>query len=175
MTPHLAPWLILVPLMALAIWRRVRTQFGLQPIRRRRMQSRIAVFAAIGVLMALAGMHDMRLLEGLLGGVAVGGTLGFVGLRLTRFEHGADGSDGYVPNPWIGALLTVLLLARLAWRLLMVMPQMETLQAGSHPPPTIGNSPLTSLMFGLLVGYYVVYFSGLLIHHRRLQRAMPGA
>lgn len=33
------------------------------------------------------------------------------------------------------------------------------------------SSPLTMLVIGLLIGYYLVYFSGLLIHHRRFQRA----
>ena len=36
------------------------------------------------------------------------------------------------------------------------------------------SSPLTMLVIGLLVGYYIVYFSGLLIHHRRFQRTHPG-
>jgi hypothetical protein len=30
------------------------------------------------------------------------------------------------------------------------------------------------LLVGLLVGYYIVYFSGLLIHHRRFQQSHPG-
>jgi len=30
------------------------------------------------------------------------------------------------------------------------------------------------LVIGLLIGYYIAYFSGLLIHHRRFQRSHPG-
>jgi len=41
----------------------------------------------------------------------------------------------------------------------------------AHAVPAIGYSPLTMVMFGLLVGYYVAYFSGLLVHHRRFERA----
>jgi len=37
--------------------------------------------------------------------------------------------------------------------------------------PAIGNSPLTLAMFGLLVGYYVCYFAGLLVHHRRFEQS----
>lgn len=171
MTPHAFTLLIAVPLIALIIWRRVRSQFGRQPIRRKRMVTRITIFAAIGVLMALGGLHNVRLLEGLFGGVLIGATLGLVGLRLTRFERAADGSDGYIPNIWIGALLTALLVGRLAWRLLLVMPQLQQVEPGAHALPAIGNSPLTLLVFGLLVGYYVAYFSGLLIHHRRFERS----
>jgi hypothetical protein len=170
MTPHLAPLAVMVPLMAFAVWRRVRSQFGRQPIRRRRMVARITIFAVIGVLVSLTGLHDPRLLEGLLCGAAIGAVLGLVGLRLTRFERSADGSDGYIPNPWIGGLLTVLLIARLAWRFVVLMPQLGSASVGASAP-AIGNSPLTLLVFGLLIGYYVTYFSGLLVHHRRFERA----
>jgi hypothetical protein len=30
------------------------------------------------------------------------------------------------------------------------------------------------LVIGLLIGYYIANFSGLLIHHRRFQRSHPG-
>ncbi|HET6430650.1 DUF1453 domain-containing protein [Dyella sp.] len=163
--------MIMVPLIAFVIWRRIRTQFGRQPIQRGRMTARIAIFAAIGVLMGLGGLHNPLLLEGLAGGVLGGALLGLAGLRLTRFERREDGSDGYIPNPWIGALLTVLLIGRLAWRLLVIMPQMQQAEAGAHAVPAFGNSPLTLALFGLLVGYYVAYFSGLLVHHRRFERA----
>ena len=173
MTPQPITLLVMVPLMALIIWRRVRGQFGWQPIQRKRMIARIAIFAVIGVLVALTGLHNLRLLEGLLGGALIGAALGLVGLRLTRFERAGDGRDGYIPNTWIGALLTALLIGRLAWRLLVVMPQMEQTQTAAHAAPAIGNSPLTLLMLGLLVGYYVAYFSGLLVHHRRFERVLP--
>lgn len=170
MTSHALPLLILIPVIALLIWRRVRRQFGRQPIQRKRMFVRIALLAGIGALMALGSLHNMPLLEGLLTGALIGAVLGFIGLRLTRFERSADGSDGYVPNPWIGGLLTALLVGRLAWRFFVVMPQLEQAEAGAHAFPGIGNSPLTLAMLGLLVGYYVVYFSGLLIHHRRFEQ-----
>lgn len=171
MTPNLAPVAIMVPVLGFAVWRRVRSQFGRQPIRRGRMVARIVMFAVVGALVALGGLYNPRLLEGLAVGVALGAVLGTLGLRLTRFERSPDGSDGYIPNPWIGGLLTALLVARLAWRFLVVMPQMEHLPPGAGTPPAIGNSPLTLLVLGLLVGYYITYFSGLLIHHRRFERA----
>jgi uncharacterized membrane protein (DUF106 family) len=42
-------------------------------------------------------------------------------------------------------------------------------------PMGYASSPLTMLVIGLLVGYYIAYFSGLLIHHRRFQQAQVGA
>lgn len=181
MPAHLTNYLIMLPLLAWIVWRRVSRQFGRQPIRRKRMIARIVVFSVIGTLLALSGFHKIELAEGLFGGVLVGGALGLLGIRLTRFEVDPVKGDCYVPNPWLGALLTVLLLGRLLWRFMVVLPQMHqasaAAQAGGYQGAPMGgyaSSPLTMLVIGLLVGYYIVYFSGLLIHHRRFQRVHPG-
>lgn len=171
MTPNMI-YALMIPLMAFAVWRRVRGTFGRQPIRRKRMIARIAVFAVIGGLFAFGGLHNVRLLEGLLGGALAGAALGFVGLHLTRFERDAAGNDLYLPNPWIGGILTILLVGRLAWRFIVVMPQLQD-PAMAHSAPPMGNSPLTLAIFGLMIGYYICYFAGLLIHHRRFERAQP--
>jgi hypothetical protein len=125
--------------------------------------------------MALSGLQRLALAEGLLGGVLIGGAVGLVGLRLTRFEIDPVKGDCYVPNPWIGALLTALLLGRLAWRLFETW-QMQATAGGAAAMQPMGHAltPLTLLVIGLLVGYYIVYFTGLLIHHRRFQRSHPG-
>ncbi|MBT2144282.1 MULTISPECIES: DUF1453 domain-containing protein [unclassified Rhodanobacter] len=178
MPAHLTNYLVMLPILAWIVWRRVSRQFGRQPIRRKRMIFRIVVFAIIGGLLALSGFHHVALAEGLLGGILVGGALGLLGLRLTRFEVDPVKGDCYVPNPWIGALLTALLLGRLAWRFLVLWPQMQhdpaAAQAGAYPAG-YASSPLTMLVIGLLVGYYIAYFSGLLIHHRRFQRTQAGS
>ena len=183
MPSHLSAYLIMVPLLALIVWRRVSRSFGRQPIRRKRMIFRIVMFAVVGSMLALTGLHKLALAEGLFGGVLIGGAIGVVGLRLTRFEIDPVKGDCYVPNAWIGALLMVLLLGRLAWRLMVVWPQMQhgsALAAASGPgmpmqPLGFASSPLTMLVIGLLVGYYIVYFTGLLIHHRRFQNRHAGS
>jgi len=173
MAPNLLLPAVLAPLTAFVVWRRLRSYFGRQPVRRKRMVTRIVIFAALGGLIALGGMHDLRLLEGLLGGLLGGALLGLLGLQLTRFERGADGADVYIPNPWIGGALSVLLVGRLAWRFLVVLPQMDA--AAGHSAPPFGNSPLTLLVLGLMIGYYISYYAGLLIHHRRFERAQAGS
>jgi cytochrome b561 len=108
--------------------------------------------------------------------VVAGVALGLVGLRFSRFEVHPVKGDCYVPNPYIGAIVTALLLARLLWRFAMLAPQMRD-PASVAPPihgPEIGQSPLTLLTFGLVVGYYVCYYAGLLIHHQRILRSRPG-
>lgn len=173
MTPNMI-YALMIPLMAFGIWRRVRGSFGRQPVRRKRMIGRITFLTLIGCLIALGGLHNIRLLEGLLGGAVAGVALGAVGLRLTRFERDASGNDLYIPNAWIGGILTVLLVGRLAWRFMVLMPQMQD-PAMAHSAPTFGNSPLTLAIFGLIIGYYLCYFAGLLVHHRRFERTQQAA
>jgi len=181
MPAHLTNYLVMLPILAWIIWRRISRQFGRQPIRRKRMIFRIAVFSFLGCMLALSGLHKLALAEGLLAGVLLGGAIGLLGLRLTRFEVDPVKGDCYVPNPWIGALLTALLLGRLAWRFLVVWPQMQHVaaaaQTGGYPMHPLGyaSSPLTMLVIGLLIGYYIAYFSGLLIHHRRFQQTHPAS
>lgn len=168
--------LIVAPLMAFAVYRRVRGSFGPQPIRTKRMTVRIVMFSVIVCLMMLSGLQDIRLAEGALGGAVLGAGLAVaVGLRLTRFESGADGTDYFVPNPWVGGVLTALLLGRMAWRFLVLAPAF----AGSAPvaahTPAPGNSPLTMLVIGLTVGYYLAYTVGILMHHRRHKRQLQMA
>lgn len=172
MAPNLLMPTLMSPLLAFMVWRRVRRQFGRQPVRRGAMITRVAVLVALAGLLSLAGLRDPRLLEGLAGGLLGGIALGLLGLRLTRFERGADGRDLYLPNPWIGATITALLVGRLAWRFLVLVPHAGT--AGTMTAPTtlqLGNSPLTLLVVGLMIGYYVSYYAGLLMHHRRFVRA----
>ncbi|WP_132142460.1 DUF1453 domain-containing protein [Luteibacter rhizovicinus] len=169
MAPNYIPFIV-APLIAFGIYRRLRSHFGRQPIRRKRMIARVAIFAVIACLMMLSGLQDIRLAEGALGGLALGGMLAWFGLRLTRFESGPDG-DSYIPNPWIGGALSVLLIGRLVWRFTVLAP---VFAGGEHVAqvngPAPGNSPLTMLVIGLTIGYYVAYYSGLLLRHRQNRR-----
>jgi hypothetical protein len=173
MAPNLLMPALVSPLVAFMVWRRVRRQFGRQPVRRGAMIARVAILAAVAGLASLAGLHDPRLLEGLAGGLLGGIVLGLVGLHLTRFERGADGRDLYLPNPWIGATITAVLVGRLAWRFLVLMPHAGIAGPMAAPAaPQLGSSPLTLLVAGLMIGYYISYYAGLLVHHRRFVRAL---
>jgi hypothetical protein len=174
MAPHALAPLIFAPLAAFAIYRRIRSHFGAQLIRSRRMKIRIGMFAVFGCLLMLSGFQDIRLLEGALGGLLCGAALAFLGLRLTRFETRPEG-DFYVPNPWIGGALTMLLVGRLAWRFGAFLPAMlGGAEAVPIAGPAPGNSPLTMLVIGLTMGYYAAYYAGLLIHLRRHRLAVAG-
>jgi hypothetical protein len=82
-------------------------------------------------------------------------------LRHTHAEW-VDGRGWYTPNPWIGAALSVLLVARLAWRW-----EQGAFSGGSQQTMQQA-SPLTLAIFAALIAYGLIYSAGLLLRMRRL-------
>lgn len=105
-------------------------------------------------------------------GLFAGGTLGLLGLTLTRWEE-STGALHYTPNRWLVLILTFAVAMRLIsgiWRAWHAW--------GTHSPDTswlAAAGVAGSMAVGAVVlGYYVVYMSGVL---RRLQlhRKQSGA
>ncbi len=165
MSPNLIAPMVIAPLIVWRLYYRLRRNFGRQPIRPRRMWTRVAILSVLVVLFALQGLRDPLLAEWLVAGLVCGAALGRVGLHFTRFE--IDGTnDCYIPNAWIGLALTALLLARLLYRFMAIWPELS--HAGAGAPPTWQHSTLTMAFFGLWFGYYIAWYAGLLLHHRRV-------
>ncbi|MFN7136186.1 MAG: hypothetical protein ACK4MU_01490, partial [Thermomonas sp.] len=146
------PWIpyLLLPL-GWVYYRRIRRSFGPQPWQPRRTLLRLVVLVA--AMLGLAATVVPRSGLALAGGGAAGLLLGWIGVRHTHAEWRA-GVRTYIPNPWIGGVLTLVLLGRLAWRYL----HGGGLQAAGQP------SALT-LGLGLaaaLVAYGLAYSIGLL-------------
>jgi len=149
-------------LVLLAIFRRVRGNIGRQPVRPLRMRFRIIVLSVLGAVFAALAMRDVSLIGALLAGVAAGVALGWFGLQHTKFEHTDDGAF-YTPHTWIGLAVSLLLLGRIAWRFMVVYPGMQAAaQADQDPLASFQRSPLTLAILGVLIGYYVFYYSGVL-------------
>ena len=164
MTPIVLVPIVVAPLIVWRLYARTRRQFGRQPIQPKRMWTRVAILSVVTLLVATQGLIDPRLAAGLGAGLVGGVALGALALKLTRFE--IDGSsDCYFPNPWIGLALSALFIGRLLYRLMVLYPQMSHATGGYAP---YQRSPLTMAILGLLLGYYIAYYAGLLIHHRRV-------
>ncbi len=152
------PAILFGGLIVWGIIRRVRRSIGRQPLHPRRAITSITILSLISVLIADTSFHNTNLLLGLGGGLLLGGLLGLVGLRLTQFET-TDAGHFYTPNTHIGIVLSVLFVGRFIYQHIMadnaVTPQ---------NPAMPFQSPLTLVIFGLTVGYYLVYQTGLLIH-----------
>ncbi|TAN02865.1 MAG: DUF1453 domain-containing protein [Rhodanobacteraceae bacterium] len=169
MSPNVIVPIVIAPLIVWRLYIRMRRNFGRQPIRPKRMWTRVAILSVLIVLFATQGLRNPLLAEWLVAGLICGVALGWAGLRFTHFE--IDGSnDCYVPNPWIGLALTALLLARLLYRFMVLYPAMTHGAAGGYA--AYERSPLTMAFFGLWFGYYIAYYAGLLLHHRQALTAI---
>ncbi len=147
-------------LIAWSIYRRVRRNIGRQKLRPRRITVSIVILSVVTILLFSLSLTYPPLLLGLGGGLLLGVPLGLVGLRLTRFETTGEGHF-YTPNTQIGIALSLLFVGRLAYRFWVF----HNADAAPGGPPAF-QSPLTLFIFGLIAGYYLVYYVGLFIHTR---------
>jgi hypothetical protein len=171
MSPQAVHMLTIIGIVVLIVWRmqrRLRRLIGRQPLSPRRPWVTVVAFPVLLGFMALSP-HSQPLADAALaGGVVLGIALGIVGLRLTRFEVTPEGLF-YTPSAHLGVALSLVLVARLAYRFAV------TGFPGSPdaPPPAASLTPLTLFIFGTLAGYYVTYAAGLLRWSLR-SRAVPG-
>lgn len=92
-------------------------------------------------------------------------------LSRTVFER-EQGEGFYTANKWISLALLALVVGRLIARFVALR------SALSQPNPeqateTLQRSPLTLGIFFLMVGYYLVYYIGVMKRGRDLLRAAP--
>jgi hypothetical protein len=159
------PMLVFVPLMALMLYRRSRRTFGRQKLEKNRLIFRMVLLSVIGLaLIATAHTVEGVIAGGL--GLLLGLGLGVVGLRHTVFETTPEGHF-YTPHTYVGLAVTALLLARIASRFFNVY-QMQA--SGTFTQGDFQRSPLTFGIFFLMVGYYGLYYGGVL---RQLKGALP--
>ncbi|HET7402204.1 MAG TPA: hypothetical protein VFJ62_10495 [Usitatibacter sp.] len=155
--PTTITMLVLIPLIAWRLYSRIRRMVGRQRLSRVRPWITLGVFPLVILLLALAQLPRPANLAFLVAGVTGGGLLGVYGLRMTRFEPAPEGLF-YTPNAHLGIALSLLFLARIAWRLVelfMLQPH------AARAPDEFARSPLTLAIFGLLAGYYIAYAIGL--------------
>ncbi len=165
--PKLITPVLMVGVVAWVIYRRVRRNIGRQQIRSGWMQFRIVIFSVFGALTLFASLRDMNLLGAMFAGLAGGAALAWFGLRHTKFETTPQGNF-YTPHTYIGVAVSALLLARVAYRFIVLYPAMHAAtQVDANPFAAYQKSPLTLAIFGVLIGYYVAYYAGVLIESRR--------
>ena len=159
--------LVLIPLVAWRIYKRVRRNIGQQKSRLWRHWAGTILCPILLALFAFAAMRSTEAEVALVGGIVAGLALGTWGLRLTRFAE-SGGNYYYTPNPYLGVGLSALLVARVLWRFY------ELYQLHGAMPPAASNdlarSPLTLVLLGLVFGYYTAYSFGLLRWRQRASR-----
>jgi hypothetical protein len=170
--PKLVTPLLLSGVFAWAIYRRVRRTFGRQLLKPLRMQVRIGILAVVGAIVLFVSIRDMALLAALLGGLACGAVLSYFGVKHTKFEV-TPRERFYTPHTYIGLLVTAMFLSRLLYRFLGIYLGGQTAAAPNQNPfDAYQKSPLTLAMFGVLIGYYILFNVGVL---RRARKDSPPA
>src|ERR1700733_14665073 len=173
MDPKLITPILMVAVVAWAIYRRVRRTIGRQPLQPRRMQTRMAVLTLIGVITLAFSFRDIELAGALAAGAAAGAALGYFGWRHTKFETTPQGQF-YTPHLFIGLAVTLLFLGRLAYRFIFLYPGMQAAaKVNESPFAAYQKSPLTLAIFGIVIGYYVAYYAGVIREAKRLAAIAP--
>jgi cytochrome b561 len=113
--------------------------------------------------LAAFSLLNSHLLIGLGVGLALGLPLAWVGLRLTQFEVTAEGRF-YTPHSSIGVALTILLVGRLVYRIMLL----STISHNPTQSPAFMQSGLSFCVFGLLASYYMAYYIGVLTRSRKV-------
>ncbi|HEX4269123.1 MAG TPA: hypothetical protein VHY36_14640 [Steroidobacteraceae bacterium] len=169
MDPRLVTPYLITAIVVWAVYRRMRRSFGRQRVQEKRMWIRIGFLTLAAALIVTSVVRNIDVLGALAAGIACGAALGFAGLKYTKFEITPEGRF-YTPHAYIGLVVTALFLGRLLYRFLEVYNGVTpAAAAGQSLAATYQHSPFLLAVFGVLVGYYVLYYLGV------LQRTKPAA
>src|SRR5579864_1062724 len=172
MDPKLITPVLLAALIVWVIWRRLRRTFGRQRVEPARIWLRIVLLTLVGgLIVATSVARDTRALEAMIAGIACGLALAYLGLRHTRFEVTPEGRF-YTPHTYIGLAVTALFLGRLLYRLFYVYGSNAMTGAPQNPALMFQKSPLTVGIFAVLIGYYLLFYAGVLTRTRPAALAM---
>lgn len=154
------------PLLAFSAYRRVRRNIGRQRYQPLRLAIRSGVIALIFLALLRWPAFDSQLALAMGAGAITGGLLARLGVRLTRFETLPEGRY-YTPNTTLGVGLSLLFLARIGYRMVVVLPALqaasETGGAAALQSAMSGSrSVLTMALLGLVLGYFFAYCLGVL-------------
>ncbi len=157
LSPGTLALLVLAPLIAWRVWARFRRLTGKQRLSKYRPPITITIFTLLVVLVALPSTaHPERLLP-LIAGLTLGAALGTWGLGKTTFEPTPQGLF-YTPNAHLGIALSLLFVARMAWRLVEIYVLSPTVPRNATE---FAQSGLTLFVFGILAAYFIRYAIGL--------------
>ena len=151
--------LALIPLILWRLYSRYRRLVGRQKSRAWRHWAAAIFFPGILALLAMTSLVRPLAEAALAGGIAIGAALSYFGLRATRFESTPEGIF-FTPNARIGIALSLLMIARIAYRMFQVSSMPAAARAGQMQDFT--RSPLTLAVIGMLLAYYAAYAIGIL-------------
>ncbi|MGG3467553.1 hypothetical protein ABES02_08745 [Neobacillus pocheonensis] len=155
--------IIIGALILFSIFRRVRRTIGWQKLNQGKLLFRTILFLAIGLIFLGVGVaHPINLISDILG-IVIGIILAYYGAGMTKFEKRNE-SWYFLPNIWIGSLVTAIFFARLIYRIygiysLESLGKLQEGQANSFQNigSITGNSWTSGLML-IMFAYYALYY-----------------
>lgn len=179
-------WAIIVAIVALlsfVLYRRGKRLIGHQRYNERRTLIRSVIFGVLILFVLASYMHrsDPLLQYGsAAGGFVLGAIIGLVALRYTQMGRDEKGV-WYVPNLYLGIGLIALLVGRYVYEYFVIFPQVKrqveaaAAHAGAHgaAPLTIGAQPILHAVLFLVLGYYLLYYIGIVLRARRMESEPP--
>lgn len=184
-------WAIIVfvvAFLAFVLYRRGKRLIGHQRYQERRMITRLVIIGALTVLLLASYSRRPDPLLGY-GSAAVGFALGIIiGLLALRFTQMGRDEDGvwYVPNTYLGIGLIALLVGRFVYEYVVVFPQIRkqaqaaAAQASTHPNAPVAahmsvtSQPILHAVLFIVLGYYLVYYLGIVLRARRMEPEPSG-
>lgn len=170
---HTSQVVIFALLVLFGIYRRTRRSIGFQRFVKGRMLTRMILFIIIGIMFLMAGVRYPLGYTFDAGGMVLGGILAYYAIRTTSFEWRKD-AWFYRPNPWIGVLLVVLFVGRLAFRMYYVYALLGSGVAANGAAAkqsqlaAYSNDPITAIFLFTLITYYLAYYTFLIRRARHL-------
>jgi hypothetical protein len=165
------PWIFAL-LIPFAIYRRLRRNFGAQRLQPTRMRVRMGILIILGCVLGALAPRTVEHALAAIAGTALGVALALWGASRTRFLA-RDGVNHYVPHTYTGIAVSLLLLGRIAYRIVQVYSAGGPAAAagGDAGAGPMVRSPLTLGTFFVLIGYYVCYYSLVLRKSKHLELA----
>ncbi|NHN34564.1 hypothetical protein [Paenibacillus agricola] len=169
---HLGSTILIMAIVAFAIYRRVKRTVGYQKLSRTRLIFRTVMFGLLGCIFLYVGfLHPLNLVaDGI--GLAAGLVLAFYAIKHIRFEKRVD-AWYYRTALWVEITLIVLLLGRIIYKLLSIYLNNPVLfQSGAAPSlDSYTKDPVTVGIFFVLISFYIRYFTYLLGKSKELEPA----
>jgi hypothetical protein len=162
----------LVPLILWRFYRRFKRLVGRQRSKLWRHWTGAILFPLLIVLIAMPVLLHPATLTWLAAGIAAGVALAIVGLKHTRYEATPEGFF-YTPNAHIGIALSLVMAARIGYRMLQMAGFSTADRATQMQDFT--RSPLTLLIIGMIAAYYSAYAIGMIRWRSRTMVATPPA
>jgi len=169
------PIIIVGALLVWSIYRRARRTVGLQLLQPQRLRNRAILFGVIAIVLLSEALVSpfMVLLDAI--GVVLGAVLVYVSIRTTEFQQQGE-KVYYRPNMWVGVSLIVILVGRIAFRLVFAYDSIEKTATQPHAAngasalqAGYANDPYIISVFFVLCTYYIGYNLWLIYKHRQLR------